>query len=125
MMDSVEKYLLIEALREHGNNKTNAAQDPRHHARRPAQEAPSVRDLTRQTRLRLSIATNPSCPEREVFPARSERRTVISSGLARRDERAGPAFFARPLSRGLRRREKSDTFVGSKRCIASSATSEG
>jgi Nif-specific regulatory protein len=25
MMDSVEKYLLIEALREHGNNKTNAA----------------------------------------------------------------------------------------------------
>jgi transcriptional regulator with PAS, ATPase and Fis domain len=25
MMDSVEKYFLIEALREHGNNKTNAA----------------------------------------------------------------------------------------------------
>jgi transcriptional regulator with PAS, ATPase and Fis domain len=25
MMDTVEKYFLIEALREHGNNKTNAA----------------------------------------------------------------------------------------------------
>ena len=25
MMDTVEKYFLIESLREHGNNKTNAA----------------------------------------------------------------------------------------------------
>jgi len=25
MMDSVEKFFLIEALRQHGNNKTNAA----------------------------------------------------------------------------------------------------
>ena len=43
MMDQLERWLLIEALREHDNNKTAAAQVARHHARRPAQEAPRVR----------------------------------------------------------------------------------
>ena len=47
MMDQLERWLLIEALREHDNNKTAAAQVARHHPRGAAQEAARLRAVTR------------------------------------------------------------------------------
>ena len=52
MMEQVERWLIAEALRDHGNNKTKTAVDPRHHARGPAQEAREVRRLSRIDSLR-------------------------------------------------------------------------
>ncbi len=44
-MEQVERWLIAEALRDHGNNKTQHRCDPRDHARGAAQEAREVRGL--------------------------------------------------------------------------------
>ena len=49
MVEQVEKYFLIEALREHGQQQDQRGQGARHHARRAAQEAPAAEDWDRLT----------------------------------------------------------------------------
>ena len=75
MMEQVERWLITEALRDHGNNKTKTAVDARHHARGPAQEARQVRRVRRGAvtgrifQLNRSPGGVPKLPVREVHVA--------------------------------------------------------
>ena len=46
MMDQVERWLLIEALREHQQQQDGGREEPRHHARGSPQEAAQLRSVT-------------------------------------------------------------------------------